>query len=70
MKNKSYEESLARLEEIIARLESPEITLEESMKFFEEGIVLVKQCGDVLNKAGQKVEELSASLGQIQNEWE
>ena len=69
-KQKSYEESLARLEEIISCLESPEISLEDSMKYFEEGVALVKQCGDVLSNARQKVEELSGSLDQIQDEWE
>ena len=67
---KSYEESIARLQQIIAELEQKDITLEQSMKLFEEGVLLVKQCGEVLNSAQQKVEVLSKSLDKIQEELE
>ena len=67
---KSYEESIGRLQEIIAELERKDITLEQSMKLFEEGVFLVKQCGDVLSSAQQKVEILSQSLDKIQEELE
>ena len=67
---KSYEGSIARLQQIIAELEQKDITLEQSMKLFEEGVLLVKQCGEVLNSAQQKVEVLSKSLDKIQEELE
>lgn len=67
---KSYEESIGRLQQIIAELEQKDITLEQSMKLFEEGVLLVKQCGEVLNSAQQKVEVLSQSLDKIQEELE
>lgn len=66
----NYEESIQRLQQIVAALEKSDITLEQSMKLFEEGVTLVKQCGDVLSTARQKVEVLSESLEKIQQEWE
>ena len=66
----NYEKSVARLREVIAELENPNISLEESMKLFEEGVVLVKECGDVLNAAQQKIDILSESLNIVQEEME
>ena len=66
----NYEKSVARLREVIAELENPNISLEESMKLFEEGVVLVKECGDVLNAAQQKIDMLSESLNIAQEEME
>ncbi len=66
-KNKSFEESLRRLQEISEILESDEASLEESIKLFEEGIKLSKNCYDLLNKAELKVEELNK---QLENELE
>ena len=66
----NYEKSVARLREVIAELENPNISLEESMKLFEEGVVLVKECGDVLNAAQQKIDMLSESLNIVQEEME
>ena len=71
MKNsKSYEESVKRLQQIVAELEKPDISLEQSMKLFEEGVVLVKECGEVLDTAQQKVEQLSGSIKFFSDEVE
>ena len=67
---KSYEESIGRLQEIVGELEQKAITLEQSMKLFEEGVLLVKQCGDVLSAAQQKVDMLSQTIDKIQEELE
>jgi len=69
-KQKSYEESVKRLQEIVAELEKTNITLEQSMKLFEEGVVLVKECGEVLDTAQQKVEQLSGSIKFFSDEVE
>jgi len=61
-KQESYEAMLARLQSVVERLEEPGVTLEESMKLFEEGVGLVKQCGDALNAAQQKIDLLAKSL--------
>jgi exodeoxyribonuclease VII small subunit len=61
-KNKSFEESLRRLKEISDLLESEEIELEESIKLYEEGIKLSKDCFQFLNSAELKVTKLKDQL--------
>ncbi|PID57298.1 MAG: exodeoxyribonuclease VII small subunit [Ignavibacteriae bacterium] len=61
-KKKNFEESLIRLKEIAELLESDEISLEDSIKIYEEGINLSKQCSKILEKAELKIEELNTSL--------
>lgn len=53
-----FEEALTRLEEIVSRMESEEITLEEAIEKFEEGIKLSKVCHQKLNRAAGKIELL------------
>ena len=52
---KTFEDNLARLEEIVAALEKGDAKLAESLKLFEEGSKLVSDCGAMLDKAEQKV---------------
>jgi exodeoxyribonuclease VII small subunit len=53
------EEGLKRLSEIVKALEENKISLEDSIKIFEEGVSLTKQCHQVLNDAEQKIELLT-----------
>lgn len=55
----SFESSLKRLEAIVASLEQGEVSLEESLKMFEEGIHLSRECLETLNKAELKVKQLT-----------
>jgi len=57
----SFEEALAKLEEIVKELEKEDITLEDSMQKFELGIKLSSYCLKKLNQAEQKIEELTRS---------
>jgi exodeoxyribonuclease VII small subunit len=66
-KNKSFETSLKRLQEISELLESDVVTLEESIKLYEEGIKLSKECYSTLEKAELKVDELNSELEDEQN---
>lgn len=50
-----FEESLKKLEDIVAKLESGELTLDESLKLFEEGTELSKKLNSALDKAEQKI---------------
>ena len=50
-----YEQRSARLEEIVSRLESGELPLEESLALYEEGVALVRACTRELDGAEQKV---------------
>lgn len=54
-KKLSFEQGAARLEEIVARLESGEAPLDESLKLFEEGAKLLAKCNAMLDAAEQKV---------------
>ena len=54
-KKLNFEASMARLEEIVLRLESGEATLDESLKLFEEGSKLMGKCNAMLDAAEQKV---------------
>jgi exodeoxyribonuclease VII small subunit len=53
-----FERSLAELEDIVARLEQGELSLEESLQQFERGIGLTRVCQHALQQAEQKVEIL------------
>ena len=50
-KEKTFEESLNALEEIVQRLERGDVPLEEALVAFQEGMALSKQCQDTLEKA-------------------
>lgn len=54
----TFEKALTDLEKIVKELESGEISLEESLKKFEEGIKLSSVCSEMLKDAKQKVEIL------------
>ena len=58
MAGKNFEEALARLEAIVQKLESGDLTLEESLKSFEEGTKLANFCNKKLEEAEQKVSVL------------
>ena len=53
-----FEQAMARLETIVSELEKGELSLDESLKIFEEGIKLSKACLKMLDDAERKVEIL------------
>ena len=53
-----FEKSLARLEEVVKRLESTDLSLDEAMKLFEEGVKLSRDCQKQLEEAEGRVEIL------------
>ena len=57
-----FEELLGRLEQIVSDMEAAELPLEKLLASYEEGMRLVKACGDRLADAEQKVEILSRAL--------
>jgi exodeoxyribonuclease VII small subunit len=57
-KKPDFERSLARLEEVVRRLESPQLSLDEAMKLFEEGVALSRECQKRLEEAEGRVEIL------------
>ena len=64
MKNKKkivdipFEEYLKKLEKIVQQLEEGELTLDESVKTYEEGMNITKLCLEKLNKTKKKIEQL------------
>ena len=54
-KNASFEASMQRLEQIVRQLEWGEVSLEDSMKLFQEGTELVRSCGKLLDEAELQV---------------
>jgi exodeoxyribonuclease VII small subunit len=58
MAEKKFEAALARLEEIVQELEKGDLPLEQSLKYFEEGIKLSRICNKRLEEAERKVEIL------------
>ena len=58
-----FEKSLAELEALVERMESGELSLEDSMKQFERGIQLVRACQQQLKQAELKVQQLVQKNG-------
>jgi len=58
----NFEDSMKKLEEIVAALEKGELNLEDSMKKFEEGMELSKECSRYLVEAEKKISILVKDL--------
>ena len=58
-KPESFEEALKRLEEIVQRMESGDLALEDSLELFEEGVRLTRVCSQRLDEAEKKIELLT-----------
>tara|TARA_A100000164_G_scaffold133404_1_gene118399 strand:- start:136 stop:384 length:249 start_codon:yes stop_codon:yes gene_type:complete len=56
----SFESAMEQLETLVSRMESGELSLEESLKAFEKGVHLTRFCQDQLQKAELKVQELNS----------
>ncbi len=64
-KTPPFEKSLSRLEELVEKLESGELTLEESLEAFEEGVKISRECRKYLDQAEKRIEVL---MGEIEGE--
>lgn len=62
----SFEESLAELQALVERMESGNLTLEESLADFEKGIGLTRECQSALTDAEQKVHMLLEKSGKTE----
>ena len=67
-KNLNFEDCLAKLEGIVDALEDNDVSLEDSVKKFEEGINLVKDCQKQLKEAELKVNKLMGDGGILDQE--
>lgn len=68
MKELKFEEAMQELEIIANSLEKGDLTLEESVQKFEEGMKLSKQCNDMIAKAEKKITMLLQKDGKIEEE--
>jgi exodeoxyribonuclease VII small subunit len=66
----SFEEAMKGLEEVVARLESGETPLEESIRLFEEGMKLSEVCRKRLDEADRKIELLLRRPGGVVTDTE
>lgn len=61
-----FETSLSELEKLVDQMEQGELTLEQSLQAFEQGIKLTRDCQQRLSQAEQKVQVLIEQNGQIE----
>ena len=54
----TFESAMTRLEEIAKILQENNVTLDESLKLYAEGVKLLNYCNDKLNKAGLKIRDI------------
>ena len=62
----NFERALENLEEIVSSMEKGDLTLEDSLKAFETGIKLTRECQAALKEAEQKVRTLSKENGETE----
>ena len=56
--NKTFEQSMQRLEQIVRAMERGDVPLEESLKLFQEGTELVRSCNQLLENAQLQVKKI------------
>ena len=59
MSDLKFEDCLTRLEQIVTALEAGNLPLEQSLKVFEEGVTLARQCSRYLDEAERRIEILA-----------
>lgn len=57
---RTFEQAVERLEEIVRSLEAGKAGLDETLRLYEEGIALVRECNEKLDGAEQKIRTLTA----------
>ena len=57
----SFEEAIKKLTEIVNKIESGEIPLQDSLQQYERGMALIKHCRSILQKAEKRIEKISES---------
>ncbi len=60
-KTPSFEQALAELESLVETMEQGELSLEESLKAFERGVLLTRTCQQALKEAEQKIQILTSN---------
>lgn len=66
MENASFENKMQDLEKIVKDLEKGDLSLEESVKIFEKGMKISKECNEILEGAEKRITILLNNNGEIQ----
>lgn len=66
MEEKNFEQSMQDLEKIVTELEKGDLNLDDSVKKFEEGMKIAKQCNNMLEKAEKKITILLEKDGELE----
>ena len=67
-KENTFEENLAQLEELVRKLEAGNLDLDESLKIYEDAIVLRERCRNFLEESERKVEKLMETAQGVKKE--
>lgn len=59
--NRTFEENMQRLEQIVRAMERGDVALEESLALFQEGTRLVQECGKLLDNAALQVRKIAVA---------
>lgn len=68
MEEMNFEETMEKLEQIATTLEKGDLSLEESLMQFEEGMKLSKKCNEILENAQKKITILLSKEGELKEE--
>ena len=67
MKNESFEEKLEHSKALLEKLMNPEITLEESVKLYEEGLKNIKEAQTLIEEAKTKITVIEQANQNVEN---
>lgn len=59
VKDLSYEQAYEELDQIVSKLESEDLTLEQKISLFERGQLLVQYCTDILDKTELRIQQIA-----------
>ena len=69
-KEQSFEESLQKLNDILALLEDPDLGVEEALKLYEQGVALVRSCETKLSAVKQRITYIDTEASATNDEEE
>ena len=61
----TFEQALEQLEQIVTKIEQGQISLEQSIEKYAEGIEMIKQCREILDAAEKKIQLLTKGQDQL-----
>lgn len=67
-KSPDFESSLNQLETLVEQMEQGDLSLEDALQSFEEGVRLTKECQSILDQAEQKVQLLTEQNGELHSQ--